>query len=287
MRIHHLSCGTMCPLGGRLMDGFSHGAFGHLVCHCLLIETEQGLVLVDTGFGTRDAEHPFPRLSRLYVDMLRIHLDMEQTALRQIQQLGFSASDVRHIVLTHLDFDHAGGLEDFPQAVVHVMEGEFAAALDRDGFVGKRRYRPKQWDEVRAWQRYHSGGERWFGFSAVRDLQGLPPEILLVPLAGHTHGHAGVAIKTDGDWLLHAGDAYFYRGEMERRPYCTPGLRAYQRLMEVDRQARLHNQGRLRQLAHNPDARVNIFCAHDAIEFEMMQALTAQGAASGSQLDAL
>lgn len=151
MRIHHLSCGTMCPYGGRLFDGYSQGASGKLVCHCLLIETNQGLVLVDTSFGTRDAQRPFPRLSRLYVDMLRIQLRQENTALWQIQQLGFSPEDVRHIVLTHLDFDHAGGLEDFPQAVVHVMENEYVAALDRDGFVGRRRYRPRQWDDITQW----------------------------------------------------------------------------------------------------------------------------------------
>jgi hypothetical protein len=50
MRIHHVSCGTMCPVGGRLVDGFSRGLTAKLVCHCLLVETEQGLVLVDTGF---------------------------------------------------------------------------------------------------------------------------------------------------------------------------------------------------------------------------------------------
>lgn len=287
MRIHHLSCGTMCPLGGRLMDGFSHGSTGMLVCHCLLIETDQGLVLVDTGFGSRDAEHPFPRLSRLYVDMLRIRLNQEQTALWQIEQLGYSADDVRHIVLTHLDFDHAGGLEDFPQATVHVMENEYAAAMDRDGFVGKRRYRPQQWDEVHHWQRYHTSGERWHGFGAVRDLKGLPPEILFVPLAGHTFGHAGVAIDTNEGWLLHAGDAYFYRGEMERNPHCTPGLRAYQRLMEVDRQARLHNQARLRGLVHDPHADVTVFCAHDAVEMEMMQELTKQRMDTQPELRAL
>lgn len=287
MRVHHLSCGTMCPLGGRLVDGFSHGASSILVCHCLLIETNEGLVLVDTGFGTGDTEKPFPRLSRLYVDMLRVRLNQEQTALRQIQQLGFSAADVRHIVLTHLDFDHAGGLEDFPQATVHVMENEIAAAMDREGFVGKRRYRPEQWDEVEHWQRYRTSGERWNGFSAVRDLKGLPPEILLVPLAGHTFGHAGVAVETKGGWLLHAGDAYFYRGEMERQPHCTPGLRAYQRLMEVDRQARLHNQSRLRGLVHDPDVNVTVFCAHDAVELEMVQELSKQRAGEQPQRQAL
>ncbi|HET6344994.1 MAG TPA: MBL fold metallo-hydrolase, partial [Myxococcota bacterium] len=40
MRIHHLNCISMCPLGGRLMDGRS-SVFepAHLVCHCLLVET--------------------------------------------------------------------------------------------------------------------------------------------------------------------------------------------------------------------------------------------------------
>src|SRR5438477_8861370 len=59
MRIHHLSCGTMCPFGGRLWDGRTQ-VLGpaEIVCHCLLIETEVGLVLVDTGFGTRDVAQP-------------------------------------------------------------------------------------------------------------------------------------------------------------------------------------------------------------------------------------
>lgn len=63
MRIHHLNCGCMCPLGGALFDGFSRGLTAHLVCHCLLIETNQELVLVDTGFGLRDVHAPYSRLS--------------------------------------------------------------------------------------------------------------------------------------------------------------------------------------------------------------------------------
>ena len=71
----------------------------------------------------------------------------------------------------------------------------------------------------------------------------------MVPLAGHTVGHAGIAIRGPEGWLLHAGDAYFYHGEMDPRGYhCTPMLRAYQKLMEVDREVRLWNQQRLREL---------------------------------------
>ncbi|WP_322964516.1 MBL fold metallo-hydrolase [Sphingomonas fuzhouensis] len=276
MRIHHLNCGTDCPLGGALFDGRSRGLVGQLVCHCLLIETEaSGLVLVDTGFGLRDVAHPHrrpdPRIPIAWRAMLNIRLREEETAIRQIEALGHRAQDVRHIVLTHLDFDHAGGLEDFPNATVHVMRREYDdAAGPHAGIVARNRWRTPQWDEVDRWQRYGASGESWFGFDAVRDLVGLPPEILMVPLPGHTWGHAGVAIRQPGGrWFLHAGDAYFYRGEMRSaRRRCTPGLRAYQRLMEVDATARMTNQARLRTLSIERRDGITIACAHDPVEWE-------------------
>lgn len=269
MRIHHLNCGCMCPVGGSLMDGFSRGLTARLVCHCLLVETDRGLVLVDTGFGQQDVQNPYSRLSPFFIYFNNIQFDRKYTAIAQIEQLGFSARDVRHIVLTHLDFDHAGGLEDFPEATVHVMQSEAEAAKDRQGFIASRRYRPGQWDDVERWKYYSAGGEDWFGFEAVRDLEGLPPEILLIPLVGHTRGHAGVAINTSEGWLLNAGDAYFYRHEMGVPEYhCTPGLRAYQWMMEVDRESRLHNQQRLRGLVRDRASEVQMFCSHDTVEFE-------------------
>jgi glyoxylase-like metal-dependent hydrolase (beta-lactamase superfamily II) len=275
MRVHHLNCGTDCPLGGALFDGRSVGLTGRLVCHCLLIETDaHGLVLVDTGYGLRDVDHPHrppaPRITRAMRTLLNIQLRERETAVRQIEALGFQAADVRHIVLTHLDFDHAGGLEDFPQATVHLLEEEWSAATGpRAGFVPRNRYRPSQFDEVRNWRRYGSLGEPWFGFDAVRDLEGLPPEILFVPLPGHTWGHAGVAIRRPEGWLLHAGDAYFYRREVrEPRRRCTPGLRGYQNMMEVSRTLRFANQERVRRLSIERRDEVRVLCAHDPVEFE-------------------
>ena len=274
MRIHHLNCGTCCPLGGRLFDGTSDSAFGHIVCHCLLIETDAGLVLVDTGFGTRDVEHPGRRLSPFFRALNNIQLRPEETACAQVRALGFDPAEVRHIIVTHLDFDHAGGIEDFPVARVHVTahEKEVAEAGRGGAFVGTRRYRPQQWDEVGDWRLYPlGGGESWFGFDAVRDLDGLPPEILMVPLAGHTWGHAGVAIRQREGWLLHAGDAYFHRGEVgAARHECPPLLRGYQRMMEVDRRARLTNQARLRRLSLEQAGETRIFCAHDPVEFALL-----------------
>jgi glyoxylase-like metal-dependent hydrolase (beta-lactamase superfamily II) len=279
MRIHHLNCGTDCPLGGPLFDGRSASPLAELVGHCLLIETDaHGLVLVDTGFGLKDVAHPHrspARVPRFFRGLLNIRLREAETAARQIEAMGFRREDVRHIVLTHLDFDHAGGLEDFPNAAVHLMEQEYGQATgERRGFIATRRFRPNQWNEVSDWRIYGSAGGSWHGFDAVRDLDGLPPEILLVPLPGHTWGHAGVAVRRDdGRWLLHAGDAYFYRGEVrspERR--CTPGLRAYQTMMETHREQRLFNQDRVRRLSVDRAGEISVVCAHDPVELERCQA---------------
>lgn len=271
MRVHHLNCGTHCPLGGALLDGHSHGPLARVVTHCLLVETGRGLVLVDTGYGLQDVLHPHPRISRLLRFGLNIRLHEHDTALRQVERLGFSAADVRHIVLTHLDFDHAGGVEDFPEARVHVLTAEREAATHmRDDFVGRRRYRPLQWDGVRDWRLYEAGGEPWFGFDAVRGLDGLPPEILMVPLPGHTLGHAGIAVQAGDRWLLHAGDAFFHQHELDPQPRCPAGAALYQRLLAADNDARRVNQARLRDLNRDHGATVSILCSHDTVMFEAL-----------------
>jgi glyoxylase-like metal-dependent hydrolase (beta-lactamase superfamily II) len=277
MRIHHLNCGSMCPVGGHLMDGFSRGLGSSLLsCHCLLIETEKdGLVLVDTGFGTRDIREPRPRLSAFFLASCRPSIHPQQTAYAQIKRLGYAPADVRHIVVTHLDFDHAGGIDDFPDATLHVHASEKEQALNRHTFIERGRFRPEQFRNHRLWRSYRPQGESWFGFEAVRQLSGLPPEILLIPLHGHTLGHCGVAVDTGRGWLLHAGDAYFYRGEMDpENPTCTPGLRAYQRMMDSDRSARVANQERLRKLKRAHSGEVSLFSAHDYQEYAALRDLT-------------
>ena len=270
MRVHHLNCISTCPLGGALMDGQSAGLRGRLACHCMLVETATDLVLVDTGFGTRDVLQPRPRLSAFFLALVAPEFRDELTAIRQIERLGFDPRDVRHILLTHLDFDHAGGLDDFPDATVHLMKEEREAARNRRTWMDRQRYRPLQWANHAQWLEHStSTGEPWFGFEAVRQLPGVPPEILLIPLRGHTLGHAGVAIDTGDQWLLQAGDAYFYHAEMDvERPHCTPGLRFYQWMLEKDRTARLTNQERLRQLKRDNGRAVRVVSSHDVRQFE-------------------
>jgi hypothetical protein len=75
-----------------------------------------------------------------------------------------------------------------------------------------------------------------------------------------------------------AGDAYFHHGEVGGEAYtCPPGLQAYQKLMEADATARLHNQARLRELAREHGREVRIVCSHDPVELDRMAAAAPVG----------
>jgi glyoxylase-like metal-dependent hydrolase (beta-lactamase superfamily II) len=244
-----------------------------MVCHCLLVETDQGLVLVETGLGQDDIVRPRESLGRRFLFLTRTRLDPAETAVMQVAALGFSPDDVRHIIVTHLDVDHAGGLRDFPRARVHVYETEYRTAVAADLGPRPSRYSPVQWSHGPNWIVHGSSvADRWFGFEAVRELEGLPPEILLVPLAGHTRGHAGVAVQAGSRWLLHAGDAYFFHGQMDPgEPRCPPTLSIFESLVTTDRPARRRNQARLRELVRGHGDEVEVFSAHDPIELRRCQ----------------
>lgn len=274
MRIHHLNCGTLCPASARFVTG-SGGWFerARMVCHCLLLETSRGLVLVDTGLGTRDVQDAKGRLGPSFMRGTAPRLDPTETALAQVERLGFRREDVRHIVPTHLDLDHVGGLEDFPDAQVHVFGDEHAAATAPPA-VGKRHgYRPMQWAHGPKWNRYSVEGERWFGFESVRLIPDLDEEVLLVPLTGHSVGHCGVAVKGPDGWVLHAGDSYFSHHEVDLVAPRSPwGLALFQRLLSENNAVRLQNQERLRGLIRDHGHEVKVFSAHCAVEFDRMRA---------------
>jgi len=133
----------------------------------------------------------------------------------------------------------------------------------------RERYRPAHFAHGPRWETYEADGESWNGFACVRQLRGLPPEVLLVPLVGHTRGHCAVAIDLGGRWLVHAGDAYFFRGEMHPdQPTCPPALRLFQQRMGVDRWDMARNKERLRLLARDHAADMTVISAHDPIELE-------------------
>ncbi|WP_309646909.1 MBL fold metallo-hydrolase [Nocardioides sp.] len=256
-RVHHLNCGTMTPLAAAPM-----------VAHVLLVERDEGLLLVDTGFGTTDLQQP-RRLGQPFRAVVRPVLDPAETATARITALGLDPADVTDVVLTHLDLDHVGGIGDFPRARVHVHATELEAAL-HPTLKEKARYVAGQWSHDPTWVRHREGGDAWFGLESVAAVG---DDVLIVPLHGHSRGHSGVAVRRpDGHWLLHAGDSYFHTAEKQTPPACPRALRAFQTVLAHADKARRANAERVRELHAGHADEVTVFSAHDASELAALQA---------------
>ncbi|MBN9118058.1 MAG: MBL fold metallo-hydrolase [Planctomycetes bacterium] len=247
-RIHHLNCGTLHAPPNPAAS-----------CHCLLLEDANGLALVDTGIGLHDVRAPLERIGQPLIDMAGFQFHEGQTAVRRIEALGFRAADVKHVVLTHADPDHTGGLADFPHATVHVSEEE-RAALAR----GHWRYLQVHFAHGPNWKTYPASSGVWFGMEERRVELGLAADVLLVPLFGHTLGHCGVAVRQGGRWALHVGDAYYLRVELERDDHPVSALTAQR---ADDNAQRLETLGRLRRLARDHADEIDVFGYHDFTEF--------------------
>lgn len=265
MQVHHLNCGAMQPYGGALMDGRTQGlAPATMTCHCLLLETDDGLMLVDTGTVSADPAYDRRHLDPTFQAMNRIRLDADEAAVNQVRRMGHDPADVRHIVMTHLDFDHAAGLRDFPRATVHLAAAEAHAARHPQGPLGRRRYCPAQWGDIGRWRRVDAFDTDWFGIPAAEIL----PGISLVWLPGHSDGHCGVAIHTGDTWLLHAADAVFNHAELAVKHPSTPtGARMYQWMMETSQQKRRRSLKDLRRVVREHGDEVQVICTHDPSQF--------------------
>ena len=256
--IHHLNCGSLAPYYPQLRS----------IVYCLLVESSDGLVLVDTGFGTRDYAAP-SRMMAAFLWLMRVPRDPEETALRQVERLGYRREDVRHIVLTHLHLDHAGGLPDFPEAQVHVYRQEYEAALHPRKL--------SEWGCDKAhrahgphWVMHDPSGERWLGFDAISIVPGLKPRMLLVPLPGHTRGHCGVAVEDGTGWLLAAGDSvspFHPLLDVNRRPG-TPQPLAWLPAAFVRGFMGTQTES-LRALLRDHGDEVRLFSGHDLPSFEV------------------
>ncbi|MGV9836599.1 MBL fold metallo-hydrolase [Nocardia niigatensis] len=272
MRIHHLDCGRLRLVGGRLLGDHTGGlARGEWVCHCVLVELDRGLLLIDTGLGTQALSRPDQWLGREWVFTAGAVLDPATTAVAQIEALGYAASDVRYIITTHLDLDHAGGLADFPDADVYLYAPELEALTKATGFEA-RRYRKVQFAHKPRFRPVSEHGDRWFGFDAVRSLPGLPESVLIVPLTGHSRGHAGVALDTGDGWLFDVGDAAYEPRWLDNvNPQRPHNIAALEWFGQARSDQRIHNLQRLRELQQGHGHEITLFTAHSRDQMEALQ----------------
>jgi glyoxylase-like metal-dependent hydrolase (beta-lactamase superfamily II) len=188
-----------------------------------LIERKGCLVLFDTGLGERIHEEMKPMRYRqnwfFSKFIMKTKFDpLRDPVVRQITALGYDPKSVKHVILSHLHWDHAGGMRDFPHAefIVGKKEWEAATAADshRDAYIREQYDRPGQ-----LCMRLVSTvpGKPFLGFPASYDVFG-DSSFILIDLPGHTDGLMGLVLTTpSGRRFLLGGDSFYFPENLENK----------------------------------------------------------------------
>lgn len=166
-----------------------------------VLKSEDHIVVVDTAFSTESGN----RRNRV----------LDVTPEAAVQALGIHPDEVDDLILTHLHYDHAGGLNCFPQAPIHIQETEVSYATGKY-MTHKSLNHFFEIDDVTSLihnvyagrVRFHDGvGNLSTGLSVHR-------------IGGHTDGLQAVRVHTQRGWVVLASDAlHYYRNFIEKNPF--------------------------------------------------------------------
>jgi N-acyl homoserine lactone hydrolase len=174
---------------------------------CWLVEHPEGPILIDAGAAAAAEERDyFPRWHPFYRRAIRFSMGDDPEVTGWLAQRAISPDEVSVVVLTHLHWDHVGGLDAFRHARVLVAAKELEEAR---GWAGRvRGYLPERWPGSLTTIPVTFDGPPLgrFPASAAVTHSG---DVTLLPTPGHTRGHLSVLIDgEDLSWLI-AGDASY------------------------------------------------------------------------------
>ena len=166
-----------------------------------LLRNGERVILVDTGYDAGEAaQRGRPIL---------------QDPRAALAPLGVAAEEVTEVVVTHLHYDHAGGLHLFPNARLHIQAAEMAYATGPCMCHDTLRM-PFTADHVcEAIRRLYSGKVIFHDGDAE-----LADGVTLHRIGGHSRGLQAVRVRTEAGWLVLASDAaHFYENFEARKPF--------------------------------------------------------------------
>jgi glyoxylase-like metal-dependent hydrolase (beta-lactamase superfamily II) len=210
----------------------------------LLEHPREGLILFDTGYAPRLLElfKTFP--SNIYGYLTPTTTREEWSAVSQIKRLGYTASDIRMVIISHLHADHIAGLQDFPNATFllskdasKIGSSQGFSAL-RHGFITSLFPKTVRIQKVDSFQH-----QELPELGQTHDIFG-DGLLRLIQLPGHARGQLGLVVQTThGNVLLAADGCWSTKAYRDNHP---PSLFAMRLLFDNIHETRktlehLHN----------------------------------------------
>ncbi len=161
----------------------------------ILVKTPAGNILLETGLGNK--------LTDKQKEIFRLRKEWDLPA--ELDKLGISREDVQHVILTHGDFDHAGGITmqneagglelTFPHAT-HYLQG-----MEWEDVCHPNRRSAKSY-----WPINFEGLEKGKNLQTVDGEYEVVAGVRLFHTGGHTRGHQAVLLTSRGETAVHLGD---------------------------------------------------------------------------------
>ena len=204
MKMFALHCGGE-KLNRAVIDPFDdHPAETiHFPYFCYLVQHPEQNVLFDTGGHPDLITDPWGRLGPA-ADSYDITMGPGDDIVSRLDSIGVAPGGVDHVVQSHLHYDHAGGLEFFPDARVYVGKQELAFA--RNPPIYQREFVQEDFDHRSAWTEVEATHDVFNDGSVV---------IFSTP--GHTPGHQSMLVKGRERSYILVGDAAYDREKMQAR----------------------------------------------------------------------
>ncbi|MCP1145610.1 YtnP family quorum-quenching lactonase [Lysinibacillus endophyticus] len=164
-----------------------------LACEPILIQYEGKNYLIDSGVG----------FNKLTEKQLRNYgVTEESTVFESLKKLGLTPADIDVVLMTHLHFDHAGGLTywegdtlvpSFSNAKIYTTEVEWNE-MRNPNIRSRNTYWKENWEPIQ-----HQ-------VETFTDSITIAPGIEMIHTGGHSDGHAIIKLTQNGETMIHMAD---------------------------------------------------------------------------------
>lgn len=221
-----------------------------------VVRNDKRTILIDTGFDHKEAK---ARGRSITVEPIEV-----------LKRIGIEAASIKETIITHLHFDHAGTMDQFPASKFHLQEAEMAYATGKCMCEASMRT-PFTADHVCQMVKNVYSGRVHF-----HDGDGeVAPGITVHKCAGHSKGIQSIRVNTaHGPVVLASDVVHFYANIEQRRPF----------FITIDQDATLRSYDRLAELAGG--SLRNVIPGHDPLILKRYPAWKPETAGIVHKLDA-